>query len=162
MNILNKLRIEPGSSTTRAVTTVREFLDNQRNPLGAANSILVHHGMKPLLNSKKAYIYALSIVEELVNDREIVIKDIMSKANARIERITDIMGPYAFVEEQPASVEEPSTKKGGKRAIARELYYKYKDSKSDKDIITLVEKELKVTKANAYTYIYLVKKEMKI
>jgi hypothetical protein len=161
MSILKKLHLEPGSSTTRAINITREFLDNQRNPLGAANSILVEHGIKPLLNCKKAYIYALSVVEDLVNSREIVIKDIIDKANSRIDRITDIMGPYAFVDDSPVD-ELPVTKKGGKRAVARELYYKYKDTKDEKSIIELVQKELGVTKPNAYSYIYLVKKEMKL
>jgi len=65
---------------------------------------------------------------------------------------------------KPASVtigDKPKGKKGAKRAIAAQIYMENKD-KPNKDIVFLVAEALGVTMANAYTYVYIVKKELAV
>ena len=160
-DILARMRIKHTKSVSYAINMAREYLDNSKNPLGAANAILVDHGIQPMLNSKLAYIYALTVIETLVNGQEVDATNVEELSKRRIENITRKMGAGAFIEEVITSINEPSSKKGGKRAIAREIYFKHRSNKKDKEIIDIIAKELEVSKHNAYSYIYLIKKEMK-
>lgn len=160
-DVLTRMRIKRNSSVAYAINMAREYLDNSKNPLGAANSILIDHGVKPHLNSKVAYIYALTVIESLVKGEEIAPASVVERSETRINNITRKMGAGAFKEEVVASIDEPSTKKGGKRAVAREIYFKYRVDKKEKEIIDIIAQELQVSKPNAYSYVYLIKKEMK-
>lgn len=160
--VLSKLKILPNTIPTRAVQQVREYLDSHPNPLKAANAILNKYGVPPLDNCKKAYVFAMTSVEQSLNNNVPKIESIINKANERIERITDILGSGAFTDYTNVNSETSSPdRKGGKRKIAMDLYLEHKD-KGDKFVIELIQKELQVTKQNAYTYVYLVKKDLKL
>lgn len=160
--VLTKLKIKPNSSPTRAVQTVREYLDSQSNSLKAANAILTKYGISPVNNCKKAYVFVMTSVEQSLNNNNPKIEQIIQKANDRIDRITDMLGTGAFTDYTSTNASTNSSdKKGGKRTIARDLYLENKD-KGDKVVIELIQKELEVTRQNAYTYLYLVKKDLKI
>jgi len=158
--ILSKLNIKQGTIDTIAIQAVREYLDKQASPLKAANAILAKVGIKPISNRKKAYVFAMTTVEQALHNMTPDIENIIKKSNERIDKITDMLGPSAFkineIKEQEQLKKGPS-----KRNIARDIYLENKD-KGEKFIIELVQKALNVTKQNAYTYIYLVKKDLKL
>ncbi len=52
--VMSKLQLVPGMSPTRAVQSVREFLDNQPDSLQAANRIMSAFDLKPETNKRKA------------------------------------------------------------------------------------------------------------
>lgn len=160
--VLSKLKISHNCIPTRAVQSVREYLDAQPNPLKAANAILNKFGIPPINNCKKAYVFAMTSVEQSLNNNIPKIENIIKKANERIEKITDILGPNAFTDYTNINGDtQTPDKKGGKRNIAMEIYLKNKE-KGDKHVIGLIEKELNVSRQNAYTYVYLVKKDLKL
>lgn len=158
--VLNKLSLERGMSEVRAISQTRDYLDRNVNPLKAANFIIQKFNIPPVDNVKKAYVYAMTVVEHSLKTETPDIQAIMDRANARIDRLTDIIGPAAFVvhkEENPNKA-APGARKGSKREIAKSIYLENKKTKSDKEIIELISAELEVTSQNAYTYLYNVKK----
>lgn len=159
--ILTHLKIKKGTSDTIAIQAVREYLDRQSSPLKAANAIISKVGIKPIDNRKKAYVFAMTTVEHALHNMTPNIESIINKSNERIERITDMIGPSAFIMRDENENKELSKKGPSKRSIAMEIYLQNKD-KGEKFIIDLVQKELQVTKQNAYTYIYLVKKDLSL
>lgn len=156
-----KINVNPNDCTTRNIQNLREYLDSQSNSLKAANAILHKFGIPPVNNCKKAYVFAMTSVEQSLKNNY-KIESIINKANDRIERITDILGSNAFVDYTNVnSNTNTPDKKGGKRNIARDIYLQNKE-KGDKFVIELIQKELNISKQNAYTYVYLVKKDLKL
>jgi len=158
--LLNKLDIDRKSSVNRAIYRTREYLDGQPDPLKTANSLMGKFKIPPVDNVKKAYVFVMTAVEQSMNNDIPSIQAIMDKANSRINRITDIIGPAAFVveKEENSNKSAPGSRKGSKRDVAKTLYIENKASKSDKEIIAMIAEELEVTLQNAYTYLYNVKK----
>jgi hypothetical protein len=156
--VLKKFGIDGTTSVNKAIQLVREHLDSQSDPLHAANVILKKFGVTPLTNTRKAYIFAMTSVEQSMITDTPNIEVIIQKANSRVKAITNMLGPYAFnsAEQEPVEV---YAKKGNKRNIAKQIYIDNKD-KGDKYVIELVQKELSISKQNAYTYVYLVKKDL--
>lgn len=158
-DILKKLKIKEDTCTTRAVQAVREYLDSQPDPHKAANTLIGKFGIQPVDNRKKAYVFAMTSIEQSLTSTP-KIEKIISKANERINAITDMLGSGAFVDYTDINGKTTSgDKKGNKRKLATELYNEHKD-KGDKFVISLLEKELDITKQNAYTYVYLIKKSI--
>lgn len=158
--ILSKLNIKQGTIDTIAIQAVREYLDKQSSPLKAANAIIAKVGISPVSNRKKAYVFAMTTVEQALHNMTPDIESIIKKSNERIQKITDMLGPSAF--KISDEKEQELLKKGpSKRSIARDIYLGNKD-KGEKAIIDLVVKALDVSKQNAYTYIYLVKKDLSL
>ncbi len=159
--ILSKLKIKPGFTETQAVQVVREYLDSQSSPLKAANAIIAKVGISPIDNRKTAYVFAMTTVLQALHNMNPNIEEIIKKSNERVERITDLIGSSYFKTNDQDS-EDVSLKKGpSKRSIARDIYLEHKD-KGEKAVIDMVQKELGITKQNAYTYIYLVKKDLSL
>lgn len=158
--LLKKLDVARGVSVTRAIQRTRDYLDNQANPLKAANHIITKFDIPPIDNVKKAYVFAMTAVEQSLKTDSPSIETIMEKANARIARITDIIGPGAFVVEKEENTNKaaPGARKGSKREVAKSIYLEFKDKIGDKEIIAKIAEELEVTTQNAYTYLYNVKK----
>lgn len=158
-DILKKLKIKESTCTIRAVQAVREYLDSQPDPHKAANALIGKFGIQPVDNRKKAYVFAMTSIEQnLISTPKI--ESIISKANERISAITDMLGSGAFVDYTNVNGNTTSgDKKGNKRKLATELYNEHKD-KGDKFIISLLQKELDISKQNAYTYVYLIKKDI--
>lgn len=161
--ILTKLKIKHGTIDTVAIQAVREYLDSQSSPLKAANAIIAKVGISPIENRKKAYVFAMTTVEQALHNKDMNpnIEAIIKKSNERIERITDLLGPSAFKMDDTSASDEANRKGPSKRSVARDIYLQNKD-KGEKVVIDLVQKELGVTKQNAYTYVYLVKKDLKL
>lgn len=158
--LLKKIDVVRGSSINRAIQRTREYLDSQANPLKTANHITTKFNIPPTDNVKKAYVFVMTAVEQSMETDTPSIQAIMDKANARIKRITDIVGPSAFVVEKEENENKAAagSRKGSKREVAKAIYLEFKDSLSDKEIITKISEELEVTTQNAYTYLYNVKK----
>ena len=75
-------------------------------------------------------------------------------AITKFERILKRM-PYAV-----KGTAVSKARKGSKRDVARQIYLENR-GKDEKEVIAIVAKEMEVTLQNAYTYIYLVKKDLK-
>lgn len=161
--ILKTFKLGSEDSKVRAVQTVREHLDNQPNPLKFANNILRQVGVPFVGNQKKAYLYVMTVVEQAMFNR-VNIEEIMDRANARIDHITKIIGPGAFYVEEEFTNEKEATvtkgKLGSKSARVKELYLEFNGKIPEKELIDKIEIELEVTKNNAYTYLYNLKKKL--
>jgi hypothetical protein len=158
-DIISKLKLSRGMSMTVAIQNTREYLDSHPDSLKAANAITGKFGIQPINNKKKAYVFAMTAVEQSLNNMNPTIEAIIQKSNERITRITDMIGPHAFVDLDQQKSDTSSSPKGSKREVARAIYLEHKD-KGDKRVIELVQEALGVTKQNAYTYVYLVKKDL--
>jgi len=158
-DILKKLNIKEDTCTLRVVQAVREYLDSQPDPHKAANALIGKFGIEPIDNRKKAYVFAMTSIEQNLTSSPKIDK-IIAKANERINNITDMLGSGAFVDYTNVNGTTTSgDKKGNKRKYATELYNEHKD-KGDKFVISLLQKELDISKQNAYTYVYLIKKDI--
>jgi len=91
--LLKKIDVARGSSINRAIQRTRDYLDSQDNPLKTANHITTKFNIPPTDNVKKAYVFVMTAVEQSLETDTPSIQAIMDKANARIKRITDIIGP---------------------------------------------------------------------
>ena len=160
VDLLNSLNIERNGSEIRAIQHTRDYLDNHPDPLRAANSIIGKFKIPPLDNVKKAYVFAMTAVEQSMKHDYPTIEAIMKRANDRITHITDMIGPAAFVVEKEENLNKaPSgSRRGSKREFAKSLYLDNKDTMNDKEIIALIATEMQVSMPNAYTYLYNVKK----
>ena len=153
--MLKTFNVSSDMSVNKAIYCVRETLEGHHDPLFAANDVLRKIGIKPLTNTKMAFIFVMTAVEQTMKNITPNIEDIVKLSNKRTKAITDMLGPGSFNIDH--SVIEP--KKGSKRQIAKNLYLAHCE-KGDKYVIELVQKELNISKQNAYTYVYLVKKEL--
>lgn len=160
--LLSKVKVKPEHVLCKAVSLTREYLDKQPDPLREANKILTGFGIEKIDNVKKAYVFVMTAVEQSMNSTSPSIETIINRSNQRIQSITDMLGPGAFVVEKEikeTKVVVTKSKKGGsKGAIAMEIYLANKEL-DDKAIIELIQNELEVSKQNAYTYLYNVKKK---
>lgn len=160
--ILSIFRISSGTEMV-PVTKVREHLDKQSNPLKYANNLLSKLNIPFVGNQKKAYVYVMTMVEYAMKN-QVNIEQIIERANQRIHHITDIVGPGAFYVEDD-NIEENDIKLhreklGSKSTRVREIYMQNKDKLDDKSILTIIQKELNISKTNAYTYLYNLKKKL--
>jgi len=163
-DLLSKVKIKSSDGLITAVAKTREYLDKQPDSLREANRILSGFGIEKIDNVKKAYVFVMTTVEQSMQSSAPSIENIISRSNQRIQSITDMLGPGAFVvekETKEGKVVITKSKKGGsKGAIAMEIYLANKD-KDDKTVIDLIQTELEVSKQNAYTYLYNAKKKAK-
>ena len=160
-NILAKLDVKRGMSVVRAIQNTRSYIDSQSDPQKAANSLLLKLGVEvPFINDlDKARIFAMTTVEQAVKNNSINPEQVVASAEQKFDSLSK-QSMFA----KPASVtigDKPKGKKGAKRAIAAQIYMENKD-KPNKDIVFLVAEALGVTMANAYTYVYIVKKELAV
>ena len=158
-NILAKLDVKRGMSLTRAIQNTRAYIDKQSDPQKVANGLLMKLGVEvPFIeNIDKARIFVMTTVEQAVTQNNINPEQVVAKAEKSVEKLSQ-----SGLLTKPASVtigDKPKGKKGAKRAIAAQIYMENKD-KPNKDIVFLVAEALGVTMANAYTYVYIVKKEL--
>ena len=161
--ILKTFKLSSETSSIRAVQLVREHLDNQPNPIKFANNILKQVDVPFIGNQKKAYLYVMTVVEQAMQNR-VNIEEIMTRANQRIDHITKMIGPGAFYVEEEFTNEKEATvtrgKLGSKSARVKELYQEFNGKISENDLIDKIQEELEITKNNAYTYLYNLKKKL--
>jgi len=157
--VLAKLDVKPGMSVSRAIQNTRSYIDSQSDPQKAANGLLLKLGVEvPFINDlNKARIFAMTTVEQAVKTNNINPEQVIAKAEQSFDSLSK-QSMFAKPE-APVIVGKPKGKKGAKRAIAAQIYMENKD-KPNKDIVFLVAEALGVTMANAYTYVYIVKKEL--
>lgn len=157
--VLAKLDVKRGMSVTRAIQNTRAYIDSQSDPQKVANGLLMKLGVEvPFIdNLDTARIFVMSTVEQAVTQNLVNPEQVIAKAEKSVEKLSQ-----SGLLSKPASVTvngKPKGKKGAKRAIAAQIYMENKD-KPNKDIVFLVAEALGVTMANAYTYVYIVKKEL--
>lgn len=161
--LYSKLEVTPQTSPGKLVEKIREFLDDQGDPLKVSNSINSKFGIPFEPNVKKAYLYTMVALEQDLFFSPTNIEKIMARANSCMQNITDLIGPGAFYveESKPKDPIDSSGKvrHGSRRKIALEIYEQNQD-KSEKEIIKMIAEQLDVTKQNAYTYVYLIKKDL--
>jgi len=156
-DVLRKLNVAEGMSPNLAIQRTREYLDNQPDRLKAANQIMARFGLPKEVNQRKAYVFVMSAVEKMVKGEEVSSETVIERANKSFKNIEQLVGPNAFKVEQ---TEEPGkTRKGSKREVAKQLYLEYKEQ-GEPFVMSKIMEALDVTKANAYTYVYLVKKDL--
>lgn len=161
--ILKTFKLGSETSFVRAVQRVREHLDDQPNPLKFANNFLKQANLPFIGNQKKAYLYVMTAVEHAMLNR-VNIEEIMNRANQRIDHITNIIGPGAFYVEEEYNTEKEAIvtkgKHGSKSARVKELFEQYNNKITELELIDKIQEELEITKNNAYTYLYNLKKKL--
>lgn len=154
--ILNKLDLVKGMSINRAIVRSSEFIDNQNDPEKFANGLIQNLNVPiPYAEFGQAKILALAVIEQLLTMKEF---DPDQAAEIAVDKLDKISKKFPFLFKKPVVVVK---KKGSKREIASRIYTQNKDLDS-KAIVALIAKELDVTMQNAYTYLYNVKKALKV
>lgn len=156
--VLKKLSLSRGMSVNRAIVSTSEFIDAQPNPEKFANAII--HTLQLPINyvseMNQAKTLALAAVEKLILtdgfDPDATAEYAVNKLNVIMKKM-----PYAFSSTAVVS----KKRRGAKRDVARQIYTENKGM-DEKEIIKLVAKELDISIQNAYTYIYLIKKSIKL
>ena len=157
--LLSKLDLVKGMSVNYAVVKVRDYIDSQPDPVRASNQILSSLGLPATFTNevRKSSIYALAAIEQAITQEDFDVEATMSISDAKFARIYKMM-PFLFKDEHAdgESKSKPS-RKGAKTQLALEIY-KSNIDKSDKEIMDLFQEILEITKPNAYTYLYNLKK----
>ena len=160
--VMKRLDLSKGMSINRAIIRTRDYLDNQSNPTKAANAIL--HTLEvpvPYIEQpSKANVFALASVEQVLMQD---IFDPISTSKIIELKFNSIRSKMPFCFKDGESTEEVVSqgKKGAKRAVANQIYSENKH-KDDKEVIALIAEALEVSSQNAYTYLYLIKKSLKV
>lgn len=160
---LNKLGLRPGMSVSGAITKVGLDISESKDPLAAANRIIVQFGSKPVSNAIVADIFAKALIEQAVLLGDLYdAKKAEIVANEKHEKIRRVM-PYIFdvTNEQGDIVRKfsPKTKQGGdKKTLALDIFNR-EQGKSGSDIAKIIASELDITYANAYYYVSRVFKQ---
>lgn len=158
-SVLSKLDINSKTGLSRAIQNTRSYIDNQSDPQKAANGLLLKLGVEvPFINDlDKVRIFAMTTVEQAVTQNTVNPQAVIEKSEQRFDKLQK---EGMFAKPQAIVIDgKPKGKKGAKRAVAAQIYMENKD-KPNKDIVFLVAEALGVTMANAYTYVYIVKKEL--
>lgn len=155
--ILSKFSLQKGMSINRAIIHSSEYIDKQPNPLKACNAIVqtLELPLPYIEELSQAKIVALATIEQLLVQDQFDPVKAAEVATIKFERIRKKM-PYAV-----KGGELVRARRGAKRDVARQIYLENKGM-DEKEIIEIVRKTLDISPQNAYTYIYLVKKSLKI
>jgi hypothetical protein len=157
--ILTKVGLTRGMSVNAAIVRSSEFIDTQTDPLKFSNAVLqaLDIPIPYISEPNQAKTLALAAIEQLVIMEVFDPSKTAEIAISKYEKIKKKM-PYAFGE---GAVVISTARRGAKRDVARQIYLESKGM-DEKDIIALVAKELDISPQNAYTYIYLIKKSLKV
>jgi hypothetical protein len=155
---LEKFGVTGMDSDSATVQAIRATIQHSPNPLAMANNILRDFGAQPENeNVVSAIVKAQAVVlkaKEAARTGSDLNEDEMEiQANEKVQDMVDkgIITKIQKVGKPTAS------KKGAKRDRAKELYLSFKD-KPIKEIAVEISAAMDVSLANAYTYIYNVKK----
>lgn len=153
---LNTINLLNEKSQVRAVQAVREKIEGSADPLGAANSIITMFGCKPIDNNQAALIKAQAVI--LAAQKAAIAGSSVEESELDAigdSKVKDIMNEIPTA---PVTTEaKRSGKKGAKRERAVELYKANADQPIKTIAITIAD-EMGVSLANAYTYVYNVRK----
>ena len=156
--IMDKLDLKKGMSINRAIVSVSEIIDNQHDPGKFSNGIIQKLSV-PLgyvSDEGQAKILALAVVEQLLAANPFDPDMAAEVATGKLAKLNKKL-PFLFKTKLVTVVK----KRGGKRDVAAKIYMDNKHL-SNKEVIAMIAQELDVTLQNAYTYLYLVKKSLKI
>lgn len=162
-------------SIVQAVQQVREYIEDGEestkvdridNLMQKLISYPLPEDLKTVESFHKAVIVAQSVVEEVIKNNCIVedVNDLITKAIARMEGLTtNVKNSWMFVQEAKLTQEEnaPHHKVGGRMASSLRLYNE-KQPKTNKEFVSLLMSELKMTKSGATTYSYNVRKHLNL
>lgn len=147
-------------SVVKAIQQVGEDIGLSSDPLGYANSIISDLGGSDQYDLASARIMAKAMVEQAIVQDEYNTGNATKIAEAKLEKIRTNM-PYVFVETESTSGESSSStsfkpvkqpRSNDKKAVAKGIFDANKD-KTNGEIAQLIQKELKITYANAYYYV---------
>ena len=151
--VLDGLDMTNVTSPSRAVQMAREKITSARDPLGFANGIIKSFGGNEVKNADAARLTATALIEEAIRNREnFDYKVVEDRVKARVEKLMETVST-------PTVTKTARKPRGSKREVVKQIYLANKD-KAQKDIVPLVIEALGVSKYNAYTYIYLVRKDL--
>lgn len=155
---LDTINLLGEKSQIRAVQLVREKVENSSDPLNAANSIIKMFGCVPIDSSNqaaliKAQAVILAAQKAAIAGKNVDEQELNAIGDSKVKDIMDTLPPPTT--QSPEA--KPHSKKGAKRERAIELYKANSDKPIKTIAITLAE-EMNVSLANAYTYIYNVRK----
>ena len=155
--IMKRFDLKKGMSINRAIVYSSDYIDKQSDPHKFCNAVLqtLEVPVPYIAEPSQAKVMALASIEQLLVMETFDPSKAAEIATMKFERILKKM-PYAV-----KGTVLTKTRRGAKRDVARQIYLENKDQ-DEKAIIALVAKELDITPQNAYTYIYLVKKSLKV
>lgn len=156
----------PTNSYIKAHLALRDRKDFDRlNYKDLINNVIDGHHVSNIDDRVAQYTF-LYIVQEAVrnnmNGVEMSDWELFDLANRKAEKyIKNNSWVFAKPDEEPKVDSEgnPKKKKGAKKDMAIELYGKYRNEKSRKEIIQLFIDEIGMSKAGATTYYHNMKKE---
>jgi len=157
--LFDKLGIKSSMSKLVMVQTVREYIENQSNPIRACNAILFKLGVDVQIKDspRRARVYALTAVDEAASQgSNFDPKTVSVAAENRLIKIDNMLGgevPSAKI------ADDTVEKKISKKEIAIEVYLKNKDGEKD-DILKKLMKALDIERSAAQTYLYIAKRSL--
>lgn len=179
--ICDKIKFDYNKSQSAMLlsNSLEKWLDEQRDPLLITNSMNKNFGVD--LHKKfsgytgeynKDYIeveiqeserisniFAHKALREYMTIENASIEAIMKKATGTTESLIKTFSIGRYVVTQEVNTDKKKAD-GSKSKMASEIYLEYRDKKTDKEIVSLLEKQLEVTRQNAYTYLYNIKRKL--
>jgi len=157
--LLKKFGITESTSKLVMVQRVREYIDNQSNPLRACNAILLKLGVKVQIENsmRKARVYAMTAFDEaLKQGTEFDPGSVVRIAEARLVKIENYLG-----REVVQTIEEKPQKEVSKAETARRIYTENQE-KTSKEVAAIIAKELNLEMQAALTYFYSARRSLTV
>lgn len=181
--------LDCNDSILHAIQCVRRMQDNSTNPVGAMNKIIVllAPATSPFTDPLEALHVAQHLVEKVMKDQLPTAEDVAGGVERSL-KIRKTMA-WMFEKDGSSSAIRPSQdagattltvesvnmtvvrksngklKKGGKAALAEELFKKYKmgdNPVTNKEFVEILMKDAEFTRAGANTYTYNLRKKFNV
>jgi hypothetical protein len=150
--VLSKYDI-PTSSVNRAVVQISDRIRESPNPLKYSNAIIKDFGGEMMLKQAEAEIVAKTLIVEAIQKQTSYDPKIaMATALQKVKEISVKMPWFNINDENVSENKAVRSRSGDKKAAAYKIF-KANETKSVKDICTLIQAELNITYANAHYYV---------
>ena len=164
---LKEIDVDPRRGVIRAIQTVGQNIQESSDPIGYANAVITSLGGVDQYDFPSARIMAKALVEKAVSGDTYVPEEAVKYAEEKIQKLrSDVNTAFLFAEDKkdvdPETGEQlPAKQKGRKSAVMSDgkskkesalAICKANSSLENAALAGMIQKELKITYANAYYY----------
>ena len=165
---LKEIDVDPRQGVTRAIQMVGRNIQESSDPIGYANAVITSLGGVDQYDFPSARIMAKALVERAVSGDTYVAEEAVKYAEEKIEKLrSDVKTAFLFAEENKdvfdleTGEQKPAKQKGRKSTVMSDgkskkesalAICKANSSLENAALAGMIQKELKITYANAYYY----------
>lgn len=164
---LKEIDVDPRKGVIRAIQIVGQNIKESSDPMGYANAVITSLGGVDQYDFPSARIMAKALVERAVSGDAYVAEEAVKYAEDKIEKLrNDVKTAFLFAEDKekvdPETGEQlPAKQKGRKSTVMSDgkskkeaalAICKANSSLANAALAGMIQKELKITYANAYYY----------